>query len=357
MNLRNPDTSRLLLIGLAALIFLLAALALFLLHPPAALPEGVIAASTTTLPSNENLVTPGTSPQIGEFPDTRTPRTSYTPFATRLTLEASATQPLPSPTVYAASPTPTPTGAYTPLPTASPTVTPTLGAGTPSPTPPIIATPIPSATATLAAGEYALTGQVLLNGTPLAGLTLSFVDDQPARNAVTNAEGRYWFTTYALGADFTILFEQSANPQLPASNQRASIAILQGVIPSGSQVISLPNMELSLVIEGQTFELLTPANEAAYSAAVITAANQIQFSWSTYNQADLYYVELEDNDTDEIVWSSDDTTDTYVMFDGTLDNSTHITQGIYTWMAAASRPLTSYRLTVYAQPRSLVMNP
>jgi hypothetical protein len=359
MTERNLSSPPLLLIGLAALIFLLAALGLFLLQAPSsARPEGAAAspsaAATTGLPL-----------AAVSLPPTLTPRTSYTPFATRLTLPAVTEAP-----VITISPTPSPgsgtassTASAMPypgpgtqvIPTASPTTA--LLPGTPSPTVTITSTPTSGPTTTLAAGETGISGRVVQNGTPLAGITVEFRDDQPARTAVTDSEGRYWFKTMAIGADFTLTFDQTANPQLTTSTPIAYIALMYGYLPAGSQVISLPDLEISLVLNGQTFEATSPADGAAYSAATITSANPVPFVWTAYNQADMYYVELTTAETDEILWGSENTTSTTVMFDGTLDDGTNISAGSYRWLVAASRPTGNYRLVVYTRPRSLLVNP
>ena len=362
MTLRNPSNDHLLLIGLVALIFLLAALGLFLLQqPPAPLPWAKTATSSPLPTTSQPLV-------VIEHQPTLTPRTSYTPFISRLTalVTTPTLGPTSSPTASPTSgtpstPTPTNTLAPTPLPgttqpaTPTATHTPTFLPGTPSPTTPN--TPVPTPTPTLAPGETGISGRLVQNGTPVAGVTVSFRDDQPARTVVTDALGRYWFTTQAIGVDFAITFEQAANSQFSTSIQVASTALMYGYLPTGSTVISLPDLEISLVLDGQTFEALTPVDGAAFNATNITDANPIQFTWSSYNQVEYYYVELYDPETDQILWGSEDLTSTNVMFDGTLDDSTQIVSGSYYWMVIANRPVGDYRLTVYSQPRDLLINP
>ena len=365
MILRKP-TSELLLIGLAAFIFLLAAAVLFLLQRPATLPPLAAVPSASQAPSP----TPGVPLPVGTSPTAAAPgipaaRTSYTPFATRLTLQAETTgqftptdstpaSPTLTPDPRTPSPTPTPVAPY---PGVQPSPTTILLPGTPSPTATITSTPTFNPTATLAAGEFGISGRVTLNGAPLAGVTVSFRDDQPSRSALTDSQGRYWFTTYAIGVDFLLSFEQAANPQLTPATSIASAASLYGYLPSGSTVIALPDLEISLVLAGQSFEPTVPMNGATFSVANITAANPIQFVWTTYNQAQDYYLELCASENDAILWASENTTSTNVMFDGVLDDSTQITAGTYTWYVAANRALNDYSLTVYTQPRSLIVIP
>ena len=126
----HKTNSELLLIGLAALIFLLAALALFLLQDPQApLPWEATATASPTRPAAT------TQPvAIGAILPTPTPRTSYTPFATLLTVLPPTSSPTISPTPDASAPSqtaaPTPTGTITPPPPPPP-----LFSRPPAPTP------------------------------------------------------------------------------------------------------------------------------------------------------------------------------------------------------------------------------
>lgn len=348
----HKTNSELLLIGLAALIFLLAALALFLLQDPQApLPWEATATASPTRPAAT------TQPvAIGAILPTPTPRTSYTPFATLLTVLPPTSSPTISPTPDASAPSqtaaPTPTGTITPA-----TPTPTFLPGTPAPTATNTLTPIPAVSPTLAPGQLGISGRVVLNGAPVAGLSVSFRDDQPPRSFVTDSQGRYWFTTYAIGVDFLLSFEQSANPQFTASTPFASTALLYGYLPSGTTLVTLPDLEISLVLNGLTFEPTTPLDGATFNSANITSANPIQFVWTTYNQAQYYYVELSPSTTDEILWGSENTTSTNTMFNGALDDGTQISAGTYHWFVAANRTVNDYSFVVYTPPRSLVINP
>lgn len=351
----HKSSSELLLIGLAAFIFLLAALGLFLLQDPQApLPWQVTrTASPTPLVSTTQPVA------IGVNLPTSTPRTSYTPFATRLTIVASTPTATPGASLTpgasapaSQTPGPTPTGTITPA-----TPTPTYLPGTQAPTATNTITPTPAVSPTLAPGQLGISGRVVQNGAPVAGVSVSFRDDQPPRTFVTDSQGRYWFTTYAIGVDFLLSFEQSANPQYASTTTIASTALLYGYLPSGSTVITLPDLEISLVLNGQSFDPTTPLDGAVFNSANITSANPIQFVWTTYNQAEYYYVELSPTATDEILWGSENTVSTSTMFNGSLDDGTQISTGTYRWFVAANRTINDYSLVIYTQPHSLVINP
>ncbi len=349
----HKTSFELLLIGLAALIFLLAALGLFLVQNPQTPLPWAKTATFSPLPST----TFTQQIAIGTPPPSLTPRTSYTPFATRLTIEAHSTSPSPDSTPTADI-TPSASDTAGPSPTgATETSTPTFFPGTSQPTNTSTYTPIPTASATLSPGEFGISGRVVLNGSPIAGVSVSFRDDQPTRSSLTDAQGHYWFTTYAIGVDFLLSFEQRNNPQYSPTTLFASTALLYGYLPSGSSVITLPDLEISLVLNGQSFEPALPIEDATYSSTVITSANPIQFTWTSYYQAVFYYVELSPSDNDLLLWGSENATSTNVMFNGTLDDGTHIAAGTYDWFVAANRAVNDYTLTVYTPPRSLVINP
>jgi len=358
--MRVKKTSlELLLIGLAALIFMLAALGLFLLQNPQAPLPWAKTATFSPVPSATITQPIASGTTLSSF----TPRTSYTPFATRLTIEAptSSSSPDSTPTAQDTSSTDaTPSASETagPSPTgATATSTPTFLPGTQPPTATNTITPTPAVSPTLAPGEFGITGMVVLNGVPVPGISVSFRDDQPTRSDITDSQGRYWFTTYAIGVDFLLSFEKGENPQYTPSTLFASTALLYGYLPSGSSVITLPDLELSLVLNGQVFEPTSPIEGATYSTTIITGANPIQFAWTSYNQAEFYYVELSPGDSDLLLWGSENTTSTNVMFNGTLDDGTHIAAGTYYWFIAANRSINDYTLTVYTQPHSLVIIP
>ncbi|HSQ16279.1 MAG TPA: carboxypeptidase regulatory-like domain-containing protein [Anaerolineales bacterium] len=356
MNAHKTSNELLVLIGLIAFIFLLAALGLFMLSSPgrSLLPE---ASSSPGQMAFTRTITPDDTGRTL----TNTPRTSYTPFATRLTVIPEApTQAPPIPgtptiTFTPVSATPTATTDPYPLPatqTLNATFTPTSANSTPSATPVYTLTPGPSPT--LAPGQTGISGRVVQNNAPLAGVVVSFRDDQPTRTAVTDAQGRYWFTTLAIGIDFVLTFEQSTNPQLASSTQIASTALIYGYLPTSGTVVNLPDLEISVVLNGQTFEPTSPVDGAVFSAANLTT---IQLVWTAYPQVEYYYAELSRIDTDELLWGSENTTSTTVMFDGNLDDGTKITAGSYYWVVAANRPSGDYYLTIYSQLRDIVINP
>ena len=192
---------------------------------------------------------------------------------------------------------------------------------------------------------------------PLQADVLLFRDDQPSRLAATDDQGRYWFTTTAIGVDFTLTFEQATNPQLANSTQVAWTALLYGYLPSSGTVINLPDLEISVVLNGQTFEPVSPADGTAYSATNITIANPIQLLWSMYPQVEYYYTELYNTSNNDLLWGSENTTSTNIMFDGTLDDGTQITAGNYYWTVAANLPAGGYRLIIYSQVREIIINP
>ena len=105
------------------------------------------------------------------------------------------------------------------------------------------------------------------------------------------------------------------------------MAWIEGSLPTGLDPIQLPDLELSLNLDGMIFGLQSPAQGATYSASAISTSNPIQFVWSVYNQGESYFVELGQNNNDVPIWTSGETTSTNMMWDGTVDNGLHITAG------------------------------
>jgi hypothetical protein len=343
----NFSNNQILLIGLATVLFLLAAFALYLLQDLSA-PLPFVA------PSPTSTVTPiPPSPTITWTPSatsTPTRRPSYTPFASTatagtgtpegITITPSATS---SPTIPAITTTLTP--AFTP----SYTLTPTRQPPTPSPS--------PSATQTLAPGEVGVTGRVVQNGAPLTGVVLAFQDDIAPRLATTGAGGHYWFTTRSPGTFFTLTFYQVNNPQFPSTSQVASLAWIEGNLPTGTDIIDFPDLEISINLNGMIFGPQAPADGVSYSAAAISPSNPIQFSWSLYNQGETYYVELGLVGSDQVLWTSPEVNASSLMWDGTLDNGSHISSGTYWWRVAVRKTLADYSFISNTQERTIIFTP
>jgi hypothetical protein len=342
--------NQLVLIVIATVLLFMAAFSFYLLQDPTApLPFSRPPAATTA------TLLPPVIPSNAATSSTPIPtrQTSYTPFATLLTLTPGTLTQSPN-----QSETVTPEGTVSPTnptntskPTSSGTVLYTL-----TPTSAIITTS-PTVTGTLSAGENGVIGQVLQNDTPVANVVVVFEDDTSARKAYTDASGHYWFTTHAPGTFFTLSFNQPDNPQLTPTDEIASLAWIEGNLPTGVDIINLPDFEISLNLNGSIFELQTPANDARFSAAAISSSNKIQFDWSSYNLGGSYHIELVSNDTDELVWSSNQLVPTTFMWDGTLSDGTHITEGAYSWRVAVTKSSGIYVVIIFSQQRDLIFDP
>jgi hypothetical protein len=191
----------------------------------------------------------------------------------------------------------------------------------------------------------------------MANVVVDFADDAAPRQDTTDPSGHYHFISLAPGTSFSLTFNQVDNPQLAPTAEVASLAWIEGTLPVGSNIIQLPDFEISLNINNILFEPQSPADGAAYSAAAIGQSNPIQFNWTVYNQAVSYYVELGLNGNDQPYWSSNDTTQTSVMWDGILDDGSHISQGGWWWRVAATKSLGNYTLVVYTQQRHIIFIP
>ncbi len=349
--IKNLSTPQLLLIGLSGLLLLVAAFSFILLRDPSApLPFTSAAATGTAIPPSP------TQPGIAAATSTPAPtrQTSYTPFATLLT---------PPGTITTASTTPdlTPGTTNTPTSSASPTRSPTPAANRTSS--PLSATSTPTITSsptlanTLSPGEIAVTGRVLLNGTPSANVTVEFKDDVAPRKTSTNQTGHYQFVTLAPGTAFRLAFYQADNPQLTPTEDIPAQAWLEGTMPASVNPIIFPDFEISLNLNDARFELQDPTDRSSYSAAAINSNNLIPFVWSTYYQAGSYRIELGPHGSDQTVWTSSQLTTTSFMWDGTLGDSTHVTAGTYWWRVAATKVVGNYTQVIYTQAREIIFIP
>jgi hypothetical protein len=186
---------------------------------------------------------------------------------------------------------------------------------------------------------------------------VDFADDVAPRLDTTDAGGHYWFITLAPGTSFTLKFDLTDNPQMTPEPEMSPLAWLEGTLPIGVETIQLPDLELSLTLDGMFFGLQTPVSGALFSASAITPSNPIQFVWSVYDQGEKYFVELGQPNNSVPIWISDDTTSTNMMWDGTLNNGLHITQGTYWWRVGVEKTLGSYTQIVYTQQSTLIFNP
>lgn len=341
---KNLTSNQLLLFAFAGVVLLVAAFSFYLLQNPSApLPFEPPPATHTFTPAPESQ-TPISTPTDTTVP---TRQTSYTPFASTFTPSA------PEPSASQRDSTSTPN----PSMTAKPGGTTPAQFPTGSTTPTAARSSTPSPSATLALGETGVTGRILQNGTPIANVIVSFEDDEAPRQAATNQGGHYWFTTLAPGTTFMLTFEQSDNPQLSPTYEITSLAWIKGTLPHNANPIDLTDFEISLQINEMLFELQGPKNGSEYSASVISSANPIQFIWSLYALGGSYHIELGPDGSDQPMWTSNQITSTYFMWDGILDDGSHISEGTYWWRVAVTKSLGNYVQVIFTQEWDLFFNP
>lgn len=344
--IKNLTTNQILLIAMATFLLLLAAFSFYLLQDlTAPLPFVPSPPSSTVTP----LPPSPTHTAAPSFTPTPTRQTSYTPFApTKTNLGTPPETPITSETV-----SPTPAGTNSPL---SPTNTSTIQSNVTS-THTVTPAISPTASQTLAAGEFGVTGRIVQNGTPVANVLVKFSDDVALRQNTTDSGGHYWFTTLAPGTNFTLKFSQVDNPQLTPASEIASLAWIEGTLPTGVNIIQLPDFDVSLNLDGVIFELQSPEDGATFSAAAIMVFNPIQFNWSVYNQGQSYHVELGPDGSDVPIWTSNEVAPSILMWNGTLDNGSHISAGTYWWRVAATTHQGNYTFVVFSQKWDILFTP
>jgi hypothetical protein len=347
---KNLSTNQIILIAIASLLLLLAAFSFYLLQDPSAPLPFAPPPPTSTLTPFPPTPTETPSPSATSVP---TRRTSYTPFASpEITVSGTPVEG----TFTPATGVPT-DGTQTVSAEPNQTITPGFPSNTSTLSPNNTTSVSPTASQTLIAGQYLVTGRVVQKGTPIANVIVEFRDDDPARKVKTDSNGYYSFISLAPGTAFRLAFNQADNPQLTPAPEIASLARIEGTLPHGDTIIDLPDLEVSINIQGIIFSLVAPVDGATFSARVISPSNPLQFSWTLYYQGDSYYSELGPKGDDEPVWISGSTTSTSLMWNGILNDGSHISTGSYWWRVEVNKTLENYELAAFTHEWDLIFNP
>ena len=202
-----------------------------------------------------------------------------------------------------------------------------------------------------------VSGRIVQNGTPVPNAVVWFEDDVAPRQTTTDQGGHYTFITLAPGTHFTLTFDQHDNPQLTPADEVTSFAWIEGTLPTGAETIQIPDFEISLNLNQMLYELQSPVDGATFSAQFISPSNPIQFVWTLYAFGGSYHVELGPNNSDSPSWSTSQLAATSTMWNGTLDDGTHITEGAYWWRVAVTDSLGNYVLNLFTQLSDILFNP
>ncbi len=388
------DLYLVLLVGLAAGIFLLAAFGMYLAQDTASPLPWQPPTETFTItpipPTATITLTPAPT-------QTATRRPTYTPRLGTATLGAEtpgtseATQ-IPASTAtpgtpggatstLAASLTPPPAGATptstqssgggypgpvtnTPIPTATTTdsqpptstLTPQPGADTPTPTPTSTGTtggPTPTATETITEGDIRVQGRVVQNGTPVANVTLEI--NEGDFTVETDTNGYYQFDLPKdVGEPFLIDFFHASNDTLDPSDEIAEWVWVEKDIEEDDLVVQVPDIEISLRVGTALFQPTAPDESASFSLAQVYASNPIVFGWSAYHRTATYTVKLGYDDILNTKWDSSPTNATTANFIG----STAVTTGYdWWWTIEALYEENDCSFHIHTQTRKIVLNP
>jgi hypothetical protein len=201
-----------------------------------------------------------------------------------------------------------------------------------------------------------ITGRVLLDGVPVDAGAMLVLED-PDLNIVDEARvddgGVYVFEAVQASTEgYNVLFGQEWNEQYEV-DQVITWGWIGPIILEGGAALELPDLDISLL----GFEPHSPAPDATFSAAELSAENPITFEWEAYPQATTYWVDLMRGEELVTVWQSPFVGDTSTAFDGTLSDGERIDSGQYWWGVGAQRALGAYTLTVYGYLPSLTIEP
>lgn len=253
---------------------------------------------------------------------TARPETAASPTRPTPTAEGTATQRPDSTQAATVSASPTSPGAATPIPTATPlpTIIPTGG----------------------------ISGRITYNGSPAAqGLTLILEEDRifsTVTSIKVGAEGRFTFSGIPVSENgFNVLFAQEWNGSIYDIDQVISWGWIGPIDVISGQVLQLPDFEI-----GQRgFSQKSPASDASFSAASISAASPLTFEWTAYQPGTSNWVDLTRGEAQTQVWQSDLISGTTIAFDGTLTDGSHITPGEYWWGVGAFSDIGDFTQTIY----------
>lgn len=346
----NLTKNQILLIVIATVLLVLAAFSFYLLQDPTAPLPFVPPPPTSTFTPLPATPTDTPTPSSTPIP---TRRTSYTPFASQ---DRTASGTPPEETITPVTLIPESSGTTTVSPVSSTTITPSFPTNTSTLRPLVTTSVSPTASQTLISGQYEVAGKIVQNGTPIANVVVEFTDDDPPRKRTTNSDGHYSFITLAPGTNFSLAFNLADNPHLTPVPEIASRAWIEGTLPTGDTNIELPDLEVSINIDGMIFRLVTPVDGATFSAAVISPSNPIQFIWTPYNKGNTYFIELGPNGSDEPVWISGNTPSTSLMWNGILNDGSHISEGAYWWHVGVNQTLGNYYRIAFTHEWDLIFN-
>ena len=292
--------------------------------------------------------------------------------APQLTLTSSLTLTPASPTPPSETPNPIPTWtatlktvAFEPsatqeasqlTPTSTPTLakaSPTSPSKTPSPTPTWTATlkavsidPSPTSTRTPTPAKGSISGRVIVNGVPASGVNLTLENQENVNLASvqTGTDGTFQLSNLAAyPAGYSLVFAQDANPQF-ALDKVVSWSWIDAIPMNAGASEVLPDFEIGLSGLGA----VNPAPDSIFSAAAVSAGNPLLFTWTTYNGAARYWVDLTRGEEQVLVWKSALVNGPPVAFDGLMFGGVRVKPDGYWWGVGALRPFGSYTQTVYS---------
>jgi hypothetical protein len=170
-----------------------------------------------------------------------------------------------------------------------------------------------------------------------------------------DAQGRFSFGALTpLAGGYQVAFDQATNDHYPDS-QVMSWVWVGPVSVAGGDRIDVGDLEIGLL----GLQPVRPEPDSTISVTSVSTGTPITFEWTVYPQAQNYWVDLtrEDDQGQQIVWTSALVAENHLTFDGKLRDGSMIPPGNYGWAVGAKRQIGPYDYVAYGYLAGLEIVP
>lgn len=190
-------------------------------------------------------------------------------------------------------------------------------------------TPTEIAQGTPVQGTSAIRGRVLFMGDVLDEEIILTLENQDIYfvQQLTFPDGEFVVYDLAPAANgYSLMFSQNNNAGFP-QNQVIRWGLVKASPVLAGEITSFPDLEISLM----GMQPVTPAVDAEISDGPVNAQNPLRFEWTTYPEADQYWMELRANRLSAPIWDSGFINTNTVEFNGVLWSGLTIQPGTFWW--------------------------